>query len=579
MSSCPRSTTARDMLLASDRNLGFGGQTLIPSLLPEDDTLGVTLFGRQDLTGNLDVFLDAIYTDRDSFNRSQQELPTRSSDLYIDNTQLSVATGLGWKIGGSWRAEFSVGYGEDDLYLHILNTGNPIADNRLPVVSTLTAFDLKADGPLFEMPGGTVRVALGGHRREEDLDYAQIGRNAVGTILNNAVFEKARHVGSLFAEAFVPFIGAANEKFLAERLTLSLAARYDEYSDFGSSVDPRIGLAWQPVQGLKVRGSWGTSYLAPKLTDYDLTFNQAFAINAFPDANGRNALLIGGNDPESLKAQEATNYTLGLDWAPTFLPGTTFTVNFYDIDYREKIETLTAGPAAMLANLDAYGGLVILDPTVQQVTEYIGYGTRGRPFSAYTQVGPALVPNPAFDPAAVDVIFDARRRNIGTLESKGIDFSAASDFAAVGGNVHLGLDVAYLFEILKQVTPASAPFDVVDTYRNPTHLRLRGALGYRLGGWSFNSFVHRKNSYTDDRALPTASIDAYTTVDVNAAYRFGEGAGLFSNASFTLAATNLFDREPPALRLRGLNSFDLGFDPANASPLGRLVTFDVTKRW
>jgi hypothetical protein len=33
------------------------------------------------------------------------------------------------------------------------------------------------------------------------------------------------------------------------------------------------------------------------------------------------------------------------------------------------------------------------------------------------------------------------------------------------------------------------------------------------------------------------------------------------------------------LRLRGLNSFDLGFDPANASPLGRLVSFDVTKRW
>ena len=79
---------------------------------------------------------------------------------------------------------------------------------------------------------------------------------------------------------------------------------------------------------------------------------------------------------------------------------------------------------------------------------------------------------------------------------------------------------------------------------------------------------------------PFVEIDSQTTVDANVGYSFGESAGLLSNAAVALGAINVFDEDPPFTRIRpGTNEFDLGFDPANASPLGRLLTVDVRKHW
>lgn len=569
---------ARDMLLASDRGFGVGRRSDVPSLLPEEDNYGLTLFGRQDLTANLNAFLDVIYTNRDSFNRSRQLTPTSSATVYIDNTQLSAASGIGWDIGRQWRADFSIGYGEDDLDVHIvdpLSAAN--ADIRSPIEFTSTAFDVKADGPIFDLPGGPVRIAIGGHWREEELISTAIQRNATGAIVAAPNFDKSREVGSLFAEASIPIVDTANAMPLLRALSLSLAARYDDYSDFGSSVDPRLGIAWTPMEGLKFRGSWGTSYLAPKMKDYDLAFNSATAVNGYVLANGLNVLVINGNAPESLRAQDAKNYTLGVDWTPERLPGVTLAANYYDIDYRNKIETLNVEPAVILGNPTAYGELVVLDPTVQQVNEYIAYGTRGgRPFAAFN---PNFTPNPNFDPATVQAIFDTRRRNVGVVETKGVDLSAAWSFAVGGGQMRLGFDGTYIIEILKQLTATSTSVDQLDTYGNPTRLRLRASINYRLGGWSFNGFVHRRNSYTDNRVVPFEEIDAYTTVDVNAGYRFASGSGVLADASITLGAINVFDRDPPAARIRSLGFYDLGFDAANASPLGRQVSLGLSKRW
>jgi outer membrane receptor protein involved in Fe transport len=75
-------------------------------------------------------------------------------------------------------------------------------------------------------------------------------------------------------------------------------------------------------------------------------------------------------------------------------------------------------------------------------------------------------------------------------------------------------------------------------------------------------------------------LDSYTTVDANVAYRFASATGVLSGLSITFGAINLLDRDPPAARIRPtVAQYDLGFDPANASPLGRLLAIDVAKRW
>jgi outer membrane receptor protein involved in Fe transport len=568
---------SRDILLASDRDFVTHGGTTVPSLLPEEKNTAVTLYGRQEIGKNAEVFLDALYTHRDSYNKSFEASVTSDADIYIDNDQVAVNAGVDLKLGPTWRGEVSVGYGADDLENEVIDPPAPRVYAYVPILSKFTSVDAKADGPLFELPGGTVRVAVGAHRRKESHDYEQSGYDAQMTRINHFQFHRERNVSSLFAEASVPIVGARNAARLAQRVELSLAARYDDYSDFGSSVDPRIGLAWVPVNGLKLRGSWGTSFLAPKMKDYDPSFNATLAVDNFFLANDLNVMQMSGNATEELEAQESKNYTLGIDFAPAALPGFKMSVNYYDIDYRDKIEDPSTIPfTSILANPAAFSALITLNPTVDQVNAAIQYGQTGQGFYA---LNPDFTPNANFDPSNVDALFDMRRRNIGVLGQSGFDVSTSYDFDVGASHLRVGFDLAYINEIEKQVTATSEAFDVLDTYAHPTHLRARLGFGYTRGGWALNTFVHRRNAYVDNRLTPAVGIDEYTTVDLNVGYTFPQSNGLLSDVRVQFSSVNLFDKDPPLAAARGPGYYDLGFDSTNASVLKRLLTLDLTKRW
>lgn len=124
------------------------------------------------------------------------------------------------------------------------------------------------------------------------------------------------------------------------------------------------------------------------------------------------------------------------------------------------------------------------------------------------------------------------------------------------------------------------PFDSVDTFNNPPDWRLRGSLGWQRGGLSTNLFVSHTDSYVDNRAGVDRPISAYTTVDARVAYAFraGNSSGALSGLTVALSAQNLLDEDPP--RTVVLTNFtDLGFDPTNASPLGRFVAVEIQKVW
>ena len=87
-----------------------------------------------------------------------------------------------------------------------------------------------------------------------------------------------REVTSAFAEIFVPIIGEDQALPFVRSLSLAIAGRYDKYQDDQSSpgaklldtdtTNPKLGLTWVPVNGLTVRGTFGTSFRAPSLGDY-----------------------------------------------------------------------------------------------------------------------------------------------------------------------------------------------------------------------------------------------------------------------------------------------------------------------
>jgi hypothetical protein len=422
-----------------------------------------------------------------------------------------------------------------------------------------------------------VRGAIGGAWRAEDYG---------GKITTDATLQSQadQEVNSLFAEINVPFIGGANGRRGLRVLELSIAARYDDYSNFGSSTDPRIGLAWEPVQGLRFRGSWGTSYVAPKLTDYDSTFNAAVAFFWLdPVAPGGISyqLLVAGTDIATLGPQESESFAIGVDFTPQALPTLRVALNYFDIDFSDRITNPPSDTLVLLSNPDAFGTLFVRDPTVDQVNAAIAFGEASQGFFAYDA---NFMPDTAFTPDQVDVIIDLRRRNLSQVATRGVDLSVQYRHElAAQGSIQYTLDGTYLIERPERVTALSTPFDTVDTFSNPPAFRARGGVGWQHGGWAANGFLNYTGDYTDNRIAPFVAVDAFTTADANVSYRFAQGRGVMSGLTVALCAQNLLDREPPATRIIvdpviGA-TFDMGFDPANASPLGRLVSLQFAKTW
>ena len=564
----------RDLLSAGDRDF-VPSTSIIGSLAPRDENYSVMLSGKQNLSQSVRLFTDALYSNRDSYNYGGRTSLGETAD--IENQQLTATAGVNWNPGGDWQIEVSGTYAKNDQGQDLGGFQGAVnTDFRFDSLFEIEAAQLKADGTVFELPGGNLRVAVGADWRSES--YEDLQRR----LLTGAIgfqTESDQIVRSAFAEAYVPIFGQDNAVTAIQRLEFSLAGRYDEYSTFGSSFDPRVGLMWEPVSGLRLRGSYGTSYKAPNLVDYTPSGNLTAALfDADVGAPGgvSHQLQVIGIDVNGLAPQESESSSFGLEFYPEAAPGLAMMLNYYRIRYTNRIANPPV-PAVLLANPAAFGALFIRDPTVAQVNAAIASGALGRGFVAFNA---DFTPDTNFTPESIDVIVEARRRNLSVVRTSGLDLSAQYEFDVAGSTFNVGLNGTYIEELQQQITPSSAEFDTVDTIYNPTQLRVRGSTGWRHEGWAANLFVDYKDSYKDNRGATPISISSYTTVDARVAYDFTShySSGLLSGLTIAASALNVLDEDPPRTALR-TDGRDSGFDPTNANPLGRLIALEISKSW
>ena len=154
-----------------------------------------------------------------------------------------------------------------------------ITDNALAGQAKDNLVQLRAlvEGKLFDLPGGDARVAIGYEYMDDTLKKrfrADIRLNTLGTV----PFDKySRNIHSFFGELVAPVIGDGDG---GSMLTLSGSARYDKYSDFGGTFNPKIGATFEPLKGFRFRGNWGTSFTAP--TPVDQLGSLSSTIQSFP---------------------------------------------------------------------------------------------------------------------------------------------------------------------------------------------------------------------------------------------------------------------------------------------------------
>ena len=107
---------------------------------------------------------------------------------------------------------------------------------------------------------------------------------------------------------------------------------------------------------------------------------------------------------------------------------------------------------------------------------------------------------------------------------------------------------------------------------------MRGRALWSNERWSTSLFVNYLDSYTNLTNVTPQRVHSWTTVDAQIAYRLPEQNGPLSGLRIALSATNLFDADPPYAAYN-LGLLVTGYDPDNASPLGRVVSLQVAKTW
>jgi len=427
---------------------------------------------------------------------------------------------------------------------------------------TLTA-SLQADGPLWDLPGGPVRAALGLQARRETFDRG--GSNYLSGTAPTPISptDAERTVTAAYAELNVPLVGEDNRLPGVQGLDLSLAGRVERYSDFGTTANPQLGLLWKVDADLRLRASYGRSFRAPALRELDDP--ELFGPSLLPVPGGTTvlSLLLNGGNP-ALRPETAVSWTAGLDYAPVAVPGLKLTADLFDITYRNRIDR----PA--MTSL----GTALSDPTLSPFVTHITPATNpaDRALIAALLASPALsTAQGSFPPESYGAIVDVRYVNTGELKVRGLDLTADDRLTLGSDSLNLAANAAWLFTYDQQVTPTSRVVNVVNTVGFPLRLRARASGDWRHGPFGLLAAVNYAGGYHDTLG---ASLRAQTTVDLQVRWTAPADSPTGPLAA-TLSVRNLFDRDPPLYN--GPTGF--GFDPTNGDPVGRFVSLQLVRRW
>lgn len=426
--------------------------------------------------------------------------------------------------------------------------------------STVTNFDAVMSGSIGQLPGGDLQVAVGVDLRREAFEFNG-DRRAAATrpaIFNapfddaNALPEATRDVKAIFTEINLPFF---------ERFEATLAGRYDHYTGFGGTANPKVSFKWQPLDSLAVRGAYSTGFKVPEFSKLfsGLTESQNNALDlADPatcpggvvDVNRPGCeqidpdILTGGNP--NLAPEESRQKSLGIVLAP--VDWFNMSLDWWEI---ERINTIRTGP-----DLDI-------------LREY---------YDLYAD-------NWIRDASGEVVLVDRRFVNSGGTLMSGVEIDLNFRGQLAGGDWNLNLNGSYLDNYqdkLFEFMPYSE--NRVGEYIRYWSLPLRWkhTLGFSWarGDWAHSITQIYRDGYKDEEPTSVSTghyipsqwnpdVDRYITYNYSTTYTGFEGLRL------TFGVKNLLDEDPPFTAHKNDWASGAGWEPRIADPRGRAYTFLV----
>ncbi|NNE78139.1 MAG: TonB-dependent receptor [Pricia sp.] len=281
----------------------------------------------------------------------------------------SLSLGIKGKVG-DWSVDLSNTYGKNAFLYTIGNTFNASLQNASPTIFDAGGFSFAQNTSnlditqFFDDVMAGLNVAFGAEYRVENYEivageepsYAQYTANGQRITLasqqpSQDFFGNARPGGSQVFPGFSPSNELSRgrssvagyvdiEADFSERYLASFATRFENYSDFGSTINFKLAMRYKVSENLNVRGAANTGFRAPSL--HQINFNSTSTI--FDQAGNPQEVGTFANDSRAaqllgipqLKEETSSSVSLGLT-AKIPDANLTITVDGYYVEINDRV--------------------------------------------------------------------------------------------------------------------------------------------------------------------------------------------------------------------------------------------------
>lgn len=405
---------------------------------------------------------------------------------------------------------------------------------------TATTFDFNVSRPIYTLPAGDVGFAFGGSFSSQDWK-ANVNSEIVKQVPGSGIdpdkpeSKGKRDITAVFTELHIP---------VTKTLEAQLAARYDKYSDFGDTFNPKVAFRWEPLKQLMFRTSYSTGFRAPSLYDINAPQSKTYTGAKYNDpvlcpngqaisdqykteCNTQFYRTQGGT--KGLQPEESTSITAGFVVEP--IKNLVFSADYYNI----KIDGL----------INSIGEAMIFGDPEKYADRFIR-GDDGR----LQYINSALT-------------------NMGGVKTQGIDL--ALNYLSpmtVTGRFGFGIDGTYIIKYDRQEEKGGTWEGYAGKYDDPAILRWKHVANIN---WSYENWKmvfeqefyrgYKDQNETGDDKYDNHRVSDYTLYNISGTFKG------FKNLELTAGIKNIFDAEPSASNV--LDNFQYGYDPRYSDVTGR----------
>lgn len=473
---------------------------------------------------------------------------------------------------------------------------NPAALNASSVTGRIDrdfgrrGVDTRVSGPVFQLPGGPLEVAIGyDHFVTETSNVPD--RIITGNFLgfNSTSFSTAEQkTHGIFAETIVPLVSLRQQIPLVRTLSVMASARRSENEIAGTSpgngslilsrkfieTTPKFGVRYEPIADLALRATYGRGFRTPGLSTLfagPSTFSSQLRDPLGFVAAITPSVTTQGNP--SLAPEESKSWSTGVVYTPRLVRGLSLEAAYYD----SQIENLVGEGAQYILNVNAQTqGPGFVPGNVATLNPNAAFADRITRNSSTGQV--TAIRSTAF--------------NIASRETTGLEYGITYVWPQLGGhrltsrleaNTVLSWDLTplkgqpsqnWLGRYVNISTNLISPGSI------PRH-RGRFVQLWQKGDWAANIVVKHVSHLEDDPLWTLQNrprtIASWTTFDAQLSYTFRE---LFRPSSknklrLDLGLNNATDEDAP-YAAAAIND---GYDVTLHSNRGRFVYAQVTKEF